>query len=98
MKGFLFTIDATLSLIILVGFAVIIASNSWEINLDEEMKIQMVQDAAEVCVLKGDVTKRCIKEIIKEAGSNINFDEACQYGTRIRRDHIGHKGIDIKIC
>ena len=98
MKGFLFTIDATLSLVILIGFAVIIAGNSWEMNLDEEMKLQMVQDAAEVCVLKNNVNNACVKQLVKNANSKINFDETCKDGTRIKREHIGYEGINIKVC
>ena len=98
MKGFLFTLDASISLIILIGFAAILVGNSWEINLDEETRIQIVQDAAEVCILKGEINNECVKKLVEDIGSEIHFNEACGEGTRIRREHIGYEGIDVIIC
>ena len=61
-KGYVFTLDAVLALVIVIGFgSALTMFLDQEDNLNRECLYQLAQDAMEVCSKKADFSENCFK-------------------------------------
>ncbi|RLG21623.1 hypothetical protein DRN74_01835 [Candidatus Micrarchaeota archaeon] len=89
MKAFLFTTDALLAFfLVMVILSVMIMSRQPLPDLNNEILFQMTQDAIEVCNLKAELSKSCVKKLMNHVGVSVAFDEDCETGISFSRKKI----------
>ncbi len=96
-KGYLFTLDAVLSLVIVIGFGSILVSFLDQgDNLNRECLYQLAQDAMEVCSKKADFSEGCFSILNEVSGAHYSlyknghriFGEEGKADLIITRDYI----------
>lgn len=73
-RGYVFTLDAVLSLVIVIGFGSIatVFLDQGD-NLNKECLYQLAQDAMEVCSKKADFSEGCFKILSEVSGAHYSL-------------------------
>ena len=94
MKGFLFTLDASIAMMVILVFSISLLSQNQDMDLYEEMKIQLVQDAIEVCSIDNP-SDECVKNLLKKTNTKIEF--GCENSFNFERKYPYSK-INLNVC
>jgi len=96
-RGYVFTLDAVLSLVIVIGFSgILVTFLDQEDNLNSECLYQLAQDAMEVCSKKADFSEDCFRVLGQASGAHYSlyknghrlFGEEGKADATITRDYI----------
>ena len=73
-RGYVFTLDAVLSLVIVIGFGSILVNFLDQgDNLNSECLYQLAQDAMEVCSKKADFSEDCFNVLSEASGAHYSL-------------------------
>lgn len=97
MRAFLFTLDASICLLLLMAFAAALMPQK-SMDLNDEMLAMLVQDAIEVCSIEMRGDNECVIELIGKANPGIRFNGDCDDGIAFRRRYHLAEGISLKAC
>lgn len=96
-RGYVFTLDAVLSLVIVIGFgSILVTFLDQGDNLNRECLYQLAQDAMEVCSKKADFSENCFDILSEVSGAHYSlykngrrlFGEEGKGDVTITRDYI----------
>lgn len=85
-KGFIFTAEAALCLILAVGMSGSLFLLQDRTNLNDILLYQYAQDAAEVCAKKQEYSLGCIEDAVRLANPNLIVRTNCE-NNAIKREY-----------
>lgn len=88
-RGFIFTTEAMICLILAAGMSGSLFLLQYRTNLNDILLYQYAQDAAEVCAKKYDLAPQCVGDAVKKANPNLKVAADTQdcAGAKINRNY-----------